>query len=658
MIKRCLFIFDAATLYSCTYSKDLLLEQALTKAGRNRVELGKVLEHYQNDQRKLEAARFLIENMPYHQCKKSSELSGYIRDLAELSQSIWAEQQDISAYRSATIALDSLKKVPKNIFQLEYETENDIETITSDYLIRQIDLVFDVWDQVPWKERISMEQLCEEILPYRIADEALSDWREVYFQQFSHILDSLPETEDCYLVACRRLYDAIEKEPWFHVDEFIAPWVDALTLLKYRYGSCREKAACMLYAMRALCLPGSIDMILQHPHKMHGFHYWNRIPDINGSPIEFEIHDTTMLPVADPLRPTRKKGIVYRVSYKVDLQKEMFKKEDKLLLERMQSPFLKNVSQEYFPQYPVKINLSGNDELRKKRFFLGVFNNNDWTPVVEGKKTRDMIDFGYLEPEIVYLPICIEDEQVVPQTVPFRFMQNGKPLYFLPDTQQTITMHLTRKHPLPSYLEHLKRFLIGGVFQGSNQDDFSDAVDLYVVKEHNDLQVTKVLFDRQDTFRYVRYLSAPEGFCNMAEMRFYDNNGQVLEGDIIGNEGSYNNHPGRTKQAVFDNNPLSFYEAKEKTGAWVGLDLKKKTLLSGVEFQFRNDDNLIREGELYELFYFIDKGVESLGKQYGTSQQVLIYENVPENALFWLRNYTRGKEERIFTYENGEQIWW
>ena len=97
MIKRCLFIFAAATLYSCTYSKDLLLEQALTKAGRNRVELGKVLEHYQNDQRKLEAARFLIENMPYHQCKKSSELSGYIRDLAELSQSIWAEQQDISA---------------------------------------------------------------------------------------------------------------------------------------------------------------------------------------------------------------------------------------------------------------------------------------------------------------------------------------------------------------------------------------------------------------------------------------------------------------------------------------------------------------------------------------------------------------------------------
>jgi hypothetical protein len=37
---------------------------------------------------------------------------------------------------------------------------------------------------------------------------------------------------------------------------------------------------------------------------------------------------------------------------------------------------------------------------------------------------------------------------------------------------------------------------------------------------------------------------------------------------------------------------------------------------------------------------------------------VLSYENAPINALFWLRNHTAGVEERIFTYENGEQVWW
>ena len=36
----------------------------------------------------------------------------------------------------------------------------------------------------------------------------------------------------------------------------------------------------------------------------------------------------------------------------------------------------------------------------------------------------------------------------------------------------------------------------------------------------------------------------------------------------------------------------------------------------------------------------------------------LVYENVPGNALYLLKNRTKGKEERIFTYENDRQVWW
>lgn len=72
----------------------------------------------------------------------------------------------------------------------------------------------------------------------------------------------------------------------------------------------------------------------------------------------------------------------------------------------------------------------------------------------------------------------------------------------------------------------------------------------------------------------------------------------------------------------------------------------------------RSDDNFIKEGELYELFYW-DKEWKSLGQQSGSRQlQYLEYDNVPDNALLLLRNLTKGKEERIFTYENGKQIWW
>ncbi len=115
--------------------------------------------------------------------------------------------------------------------------------------------------------------------------------------------------------------------------------------------------------------------------------------------------------------------------------------------------------------------------------------------------------------------------------------------------------------------------------------------------------------------------------------------------------------PGIMKQAVFDDDYLTFFNAAESHGVWVGLDLGKPQRISTIKFLPRNDDNFIHEGDLYELFYF-DKGWTSLGQQTGSDYQVLIYEKAPTNALFWLRNLTHGKEERPFIYENGKQVWW
>lgn len=40
------------------------------------------------------------------------------------------------------------------------------------------------------------------------------------------------------------------------------------------------------------------------------------------------------------------------------------------------------------------------------------------------------------------------------------------------------------------------------------------------------------------------------------------------------------------------------------------------------------------------------------------AEDELIYDNVPSGALYLLKNHTEGKEERIFTYSNGQQNWY
>lgn len=66
--------------------------------------------------------------------------------------------------------------------------------------------------------------------------------------------------------------------------------------------------------------------------------------------------------------------------------------------------------------------------------------------------------------------------------------------------------------------------------------------------------------------------------------------------------------------------------------------------------------NRITPSHDYELFYF-DREWQSLGRK-RAGADFLEYDRVPSNALLLLRDYTKGKEERIFVYENAKQVWW
>jgi len=66
--------------------------------------------------------------------------------------------------------------------------------------------------------------------------------------------------------------------------------------------------------------------------------------------------------------------------------------------------------------------------------------------------------------------------------------------------------------------------------------------------------------------------------------------------------------------------------------------------------------NNIVKGDRYKLFYW-DFGWISLGEKIADTNR-LEYLHAPTNALFLIRDLTKGKQERIFTYENNKQIWW
>ncbi len=65
----------------------------------------------------------------------------------------------------------------------------------------------------------------------------------------------------------------------------------------------------------------------------------------------------------------------------------------------------------------------------------------------------------------------------------------------------------------------------------------------------------------------------------------------------------------------------------------------------------------LKHDQDYELFYWSGGDWLSMGAQVA-GDQPLTFENVPAGGLYWLVAVDSDKEERIFTFEDGKQVWW
>lgn len=157
----------------------------------------------------------------------------------------------------------------------------------------------------------------------------------------------------------------------------------------------------------------------------------------------------------------------------------------------------------------------------------------------------------------------------------------------------------------------------------------------------------------QEPYRYVRYVApVASRRGNVAEMEFYGN-GAALTGRPVGFAGELVDQGPR---AAFDENMESFFYTPDTTDIWAGLDLGLPQRITEVAFAARTDDNEIRLGDTYQLYYWHD-GWRPLPAMVAKDHR-LAWAGVPSNTLYLLRNLSRGVEHRPFTYQTGKQVWW
>lgn len=351
---------------------------------------------------------------------------------------------------------------------------------------------------------------------------------------------------------------------------------------------------------------------------------------------------------------------VYRNTFSLNraMQAEM-QRLDTAVVPFFRDPHIVDVTADYAKTYKKKLEIPASTlysgKLRSRIAYLCGSSRMDWEPVAWAEFDGKHLVFSDVQIEPVMRIATYERGRLRYWTDPFEMTVSGEFHVFTPsDSVQDVT--LFAKYPLWQDEKYQKR-MIGGVFEGSNDPDFRQKEVLFLIEKQPERLRTMAYSRSLTPFRYVRYIGPEKGHCNVAEIEFYEAGGLLpLSGRIIGTPGCYQQDGSHEYTNAFDGNTETSFDYTEPYGGWTGLDLGTSKVIDKIIYTPANRDNYVRSLDDYELSYCTKRGWRTLGQQTAMLDS-LVYRRVPKGALLLLQNHTRGKQERIFVYEGGKQVW-
>lgn len=641
--------------YGCT-NNDIVgdpLTYAFTLAGENRTELEAVLDHYKDDSEKLHAAQFLIENMPGHYSYKPGCMDEYY----SLGKEILLSNLSPSEQN------DSLIHLFEDRYASQVDTIQDICIIKADYLIQNIDSAFFLWKESPWLKHINFDQFCEFILPYKNYElQSIDSWRDTLRSCFGDVMSGwIPNDESYaspYNAACV-LRDRIARDvhPFGIYSELAPSFYSAETMHRITFGTCTDYVRLAISAMRAIGIPAYYDCTPQWGRYRAG-HDWYAILNDKGERLASE-WDITTNP-GGVFFPYERIPKVYRQTYAINRQAEKYL--DEAVYPQNFSEFQIDVTDEYYATTDLEIPVTMNEEkINDKYVYLAAFNGiySDWKILAYGdlEKGHECVDgnkrivgvFPKSGRNVLYIMMQVDENGMFPLSLPFILHSNGEVEYIDASKNQLRDVTVRRKYLSNWNVVDMQRRVLGAQIQASNDIHFRNVDTLLTI---TDLSYPDLIPLRTSTkaYRYWRYLAADGTHGSIAELAFFTDSTQV-DGRPICHVGDPSN--------AFDNDYLTNYETEEANGGWVGMDMGEPVAISHVRVIPRGDDNYVRVGDTYEFLYWDNRKWISKGICKATDNN-LTYDSIPRGALMWLRNLTRGMDERCFLIrdDDGVQEWW
>lgn len=635
----------ALMLWTCTDSPaDENLKFALSSAGQNRHTLESVLSEYETESEKYAAARFVIENMPGHCSYMGNEIHNYYDCALSLMKS------DLSPKTQR----DSLLTLTKGQYSLlEQKIIQDVKIVTSDFLIFNIEEAYNNWKNGRWARILNFDQFCEWLLPYKCVElQELDHWRDTLADKFSDDLMAMKYNDESYYSPFKAVElvrnEIIRKiKPVGLFTESGYPMLSAETISKMTFGRCSDYVNLAVLTYRSLGIPAVIDETPIWGRYRTG-HSWYVIMDDKGRELPSE-WDISSIP-GSTFFPYQRIPKVYRNTYAINYERVEYQKESKL--KHPFSIFQKDVSEKYFRTADVNIPVNKLERIVEPYLYIACFSGHgsDWKIVDYGKYKNGIATFRNMGRDILYLILGYDGKELIPVSSPFVLNIDGS-IDEIKFSGIRDKLLIRRKYLETENVVTMKNRILGGVIQASNNFDFSSPINVLTIDSINFCD--KIPINTNTGYRYWRYLAPNGSYGSIAELAFFDEDTVMLCGTPISNIGR------NTVEAnkAFDDNWLTNFETNQPDENWVGSEFDHEVTIRYVRVVPRGDDNNIHPGDEYELSYWDGNLWIRIEKRVATDNY-MIFEDVPQGTLLWLKNHTRGWDERPFVFTEKGIEWW
>lgn len=685
-----LFVISLIIMFSCkknTYSNDI--ENLLIKSGKNKKEIEYALNYYNNaeDTLKKKALHFLLKNMVNHyssnkttflnknNVKAFNVLNSQTKKQFNLdlnnkqNKSFWLKNRKIKN------EIDSLKKSIK--MKNEKSRINDLHNVKGDYLINYINNAFLSWKRTNLINKNDFYEFKNTLLPYRYLNEQINYTSKLKKKIWVELLTNtnLNNVKEVINILSRYFtrLDRLSVGTNYNKD------LGFYNILQWNKLSCNQQTVIAAHILNDIGIPTYIDFTPMWLNRFSG-HSWCVSKDSTGTYIPFSPwwqsvkEEETSLFRKNYFQRTSK---VYRRTYEIQKQSPVnFVKENEKIPAFFNNKHLIDVTDKYHKTTVIKVLLKDFNFKKYNLAYLAIFKRGEWQPIAWSKvdPITKQVTFNKVPVGVMYVIGTFDNYKIKANTNVFLVNNKGILNYIEPKLNTNIEkMVLFEKYPEKERLQDYRAERIGGSFQASNDIKFKDLINLYTFKKRPEGFVKKIILDSKKSYRYVRFIPKnlkQSGIAICEYFKIANNTDSIDNGtnpyifNIKSILNTKNKKVTKLKGKLISNNKKASFKRLNKasdgnletylTDKWVGYDFGKPEKIYSIRYAFRNANNKINVGDIYELYYY-SKGWKYIDTK-KANYNFLEFKNVPSNTIYWLKNISKGKEELPFLYINNKQV--